>query len=281
MASNKFGLTSLHKQFPTEDKCLDFIFLTGHTKECSCGGEYRKISGRKQYQCSKCRFQIAPLANTIFHKSDTPLTIWFHAIMVFSNAKSGISAKQMQRELEVTYKTAWRMLKLIREALGDTGGKLSGDVEMDTGYIGGVAPVGRRMKNKTTVMAAIERGGRMKAAVVPDASAEAHKAFLELNVETEGTRLFTDHALHYRKSAKQYDRHIINHSKGYVRGDVHINHVENFWSHVKRSITGTHKNVSSRHLQSYLDGFVWHWNNRDSDSERFFDLLGALLRPGV
>ena len=205
--------------------------------------------------------------------------VWFHAIMVFSNAKSGVSAKQMQRELEVTYKTAWRILHLIREALGQDSAKLKGDVEVDAGYVGGVAKLDRRMKNKSTVMAAIERGGKMKAAVMPDASAEAHKAFLELNIEREGTRLMTDHAKHYRKVAIGYDRHIINHSKEYARGDVHINSVENFWSHVKRSIRGTHKVVSPKHLQTYLDGFVFHANNRHSDRERFASLLSAVLRP--
>lgn len=279
MAKDKFGLPALRKQFPSEDACLEFIFLSRHTQKCSCGGEYHKISGRKQYQCSKCRFQIAPTTGTIFHKSDTPLTLWFHAIMVFSNAKSGMSAMALQRDLEVTYKTAWRMLTLIRKALGQGNDKLKGDVEVDTGYIGGVAKVDRRMANKSTVFAAIERGGKTKAAVTPNASAEVHKAFLELNVEKDGTRLMTDHAKHYRIVAKGYNREYVNHSREYARGDVHINSVENFWSHVKRSIRGTHKNVSGKYLQSYLDGFVFHANNRDSDSARFYALLGAVLQP--
>jgi transposase len=276
-SSNKFGLTSLRKQFPNDDVILDFIFSARHTEECSCGGTYRRLQGRKQYQCSKCRYQIAPLAGTIFNKSDTPLTLWFHAIMVFSNAKSGMSAMALQRDLEVTYKTAWRMLKLIREALGQDKKKLKGDVELDAGYIGGHAKIDKRMQNKTTIIAAAQRGGNMKASVVPDASAEAHNAFLELNVERDNTRLLTDHSHALRRTG--YKREYVNHNKEYVRGDVHINHVENFWSHVKRSIKGTHKSVSQQHLQSYLDGFVFHANNRRSDSERFYALLGALLRP--
>jgi transposase len=279
MANSKYGIKNLRKEFGSEEKCLEFIFMTRHTKECSCGGEYHKIAGRKQYQCSKCRFQIAPTAGTIFHKSDTPLSLWFHAIMVFSNAKSGISAKELERQLAVTYKTAWRMLKRIREALGQGNNKLKGEVEVDTGYIGGTAKLAKRMHNKSTVFAAIERGGDMKASVVPDGSAEVHKAFLELNVEKDGTRLLTDDAKHYRIAAKEYKREAVNHNKEYVRGDVHINHVENFWSHVKRSIKGTHKNVSAKHLQSYLDGFVFHANNRDSDIGRFYVLIGALLQP--
>jgi transposase len=282
MSSLKYGLKSLRADFPNDDAILEFIFDARHTRECSCGGTYKRLAGRKQFQCGKCRFQISPTAGTIFHKSDTPLTTWFYVILLFSNAKSGFSAKQLQRDLEVTYKTAWRMLKVIREALGDQGDMLSGDVEVDTGFIGGHAKLNKRMANKSTVFAAITRGGDMKAAVTPDASAEAHRAFLELNVIPEGTRLLTDSANQYTHAAKAYKRETVNHNKKeYVRGDVHINHVENFWSHVKRSITGTHKHVSQKYLQTYLDGFVFHANNRDNDSDRFSALIGALLRPAM
>lgn len=145
LSTNKYGLASLRKDFGTEDKCLDFIFRARHTSECSCGGTYNRLKGRKQYQCSKCRFQIAPLAGTIFHKTDTPLSLWFHAIMVFSNAKSGMSGKALERDLEVTYKTAWRMLKLIREALDQGKDKLKGDVEIDAGFFGGKGDGGKDM----------------------------------------------------------------------------------------------------------------------------------------
>ena len=131
--TNRYGIKSLRKDFPTDRACLEFIFDALHTRECSCGGEFVLREGRRQYQCSKCRFHIAPTASTLFHKSDTPLTLWFGAILAFSNAKSGISAKELERQLEVTYKTAWRMLHLIRKALKQEG-KLSGDVEMDTAY---------------------------------------------------------------------------------------------------------------------------------------------------
>src|SRR3990167_3314796 len=133
----KYGVNSLKRDFPNDSACLQFIFDSQHTRKCSCGGQYRLIDGRRQFQCSKCRFQIAPTANTIFHKSSTPLILWFHAIHVFSNAKSGISAKQMERDLEETYKTAWRILNLIRKALKQSDEKLKGDVEMDSAYFGG------------------------------------------------------------------------------------------------------------------------------------------------
>ena len=167
MANNKYGLSSLRKEFGTDEKCLEFIFKTLHTKQCTCGGTFKRKEGRRQWQCSKCRYQLAPTAGTIFHKSDTPLTLWFHAIMVFSNAKSGISAKTMERDLEVTYKTAWRMLTLIRKALKQSEDVLKGDVEIDVGYFGGKGHAGRDnrslskvMKEKSVIIAANPRRGR-------------------------------------------------------------------------------------------------------------------------
>lgn len=116
--ADKYSIQDLQRDFPTDDVALDFIFSTLHSYDCSCGGTYSRVKARKQYQCSKCRFQIAPTAGTIFHKSATPLSIWFYALFVFSNAKSGISAKELERQIGVTYKCAYRMLKQIREALG-------------------------------------------------------------------------------------------------------------------------------------------------------------------
>lgn len=287
MKSKKYGIISLRKQFPNEDAILDFIFKARHTEECSCGGTYSRLKGRKQYQCSQCRYQIAPTAGTIFHKSDTPLSLWFHAIMVFSNAKSGMSALALQRDLEVTYKTAWRMLRLIRKALKQNNNKLSGDVEIDGSYFGGHFPSGpyninrsAAVKAKSAVMGAVQRGGNMRVQIVKDMSAEAHGKFLEKHVEKVGTRLMTDKTNRLDKVAVGFNRHAVDHHrKELVRGDVHVNTIETFWSHVKRSIGGTHKVVSKKYLQAYLDGFVWHYNNRHSDNERFSSLLDVLLQP--
>ena len=284
---NRYGIKSLEHQFPTEDVCLEFLFDAQHSRECECGGTYRRVKGRKQFQCSKCRFQIAPTAGTIFHKSDTPLTLWFKAILTFSNAKSGISAKEMERQIEVTYKTAWRILMLIRKALKAKGDKLSGTVEVDAAYFGGVYKSGAYNKDqkkaiaaKSVVIGAVERGGRARAKVVPDASAFAHRIFLKGNVEPMGTKLMTDKSQVFTNAAKPYYRQSVDHHKGeYVRGEVYTNTIEAFWSHVKRSIKGTHKMVSKQHLQEYLDGFAFHWSNRYSDKERFGVLLGTLLQP--
>jgi transposase-like protein len=277
---NRYGVRSLERDFPTEETCLNFLFDAQHSRQCSCGGHYSKVSGRKQYQCSKCRFQIAPLSGTIFHKSDTPLTLWFKAILAFSNAKSSISAKQLERDLEVTYKTAWRMLMLIRLALIQKPRKLRGVVEIDTTFLGGYRPRKKgEQDDKTVVIAALQRGGDVRASVIPDAGAHSHSVFLHQTVQVK-SHLMSDKTHSLKHRTKHYDHYTVNHSKGeYVRGPVHVNSVEGFFAHVKRSIKGVHKTISKKHSQAYLNGFVFHWNNGHSDKERFGLLLGSLLQP--
>jgi len=280
---NKYGIPSLRRDFPTDEACLEYIFNTLHSHKCSCGGNYSLIKGRKQYQCSKCRFQIAPTAGTIFHKSATPLNLWFQAILVFSNAKSGISAKQLERELEVTYKCAWRILSQIRKALVQDDKKLKGEVETDAGFIGGRGNAGKDnerlgevMLKKSVVMVAVERGGKMRAKIVDKVTAINTHDFVRENVET-GSTLFTDGSRSYEKLGGEYNHKSVNHKRKYVNGRTHVNNVETFFSHIKRSIKGTHKVISKKHLQTYLDGFVFHYNNRHNDRQRFASLLGTLL----
>lgn len=296
--TDRYGIRSLAKELPNEEACLSFVFDTLHSRECSCGGAYSplfhtdpdgELVGRRKYQCSKCRFQIAPMAGTIFEKSVTPLKLWFHAILVFSNAKSGISAKELERELEVTYKTAYRMARAIREALPRDTEKLRGDVEVDMAYFGGRGHAGLNnewlssvMSKKMPVIVGIERGGRVRAEVVKNGKAETFRKFLYDNVEIKATSLMTDSATIYGRSALAYDRYSVNHSKGeFARDDIHINNTETFFAHLKRSIKGTFKVVSVRQLQSYIDAFVFHYNNRGSDRKRFEALLGAVLQPGA
>lgn len=284
---HKYGVSDLRKDFPSDEKAAEFIFDARHSRKCSCGGTYRQMQGRRQFQCSKCRFQIAPTAGSIFHKSDTPLTLWFEAIFRFSNAKSGYSAKQLERDLNVTYKTAWRMLSLIRKALPKDNSFLNGIVETDSAYFGGRYQSGTNNKDhskalasKSIVLGAVERGGKVRLEVSPDAKAKSIYRFLDRNVNPITSRLMTDKGFAYKTGAKGYDRESVDHSKKeYVRGNVYINTMDAFWAHVKRSISGTHKVISKKYLQSYLDGFAFHYDNRRNDRERFSLLLGALLRP--
>jgi len=282
---DKYGIVDLRKEFPNDNVCLDYMFDSLHSRKCSCGGTYKRLPNRKQYQCSKCRFQIAPAVDTIFEKSSTPLTLWFHAIFIFSNAKSGISAKEMERQLNVTYKTAWRILRLIRESLSQKNDKLQGKVEVDEAYLGGRGEGGKYNENYKQVMAdkarvigAIQREGDARVKQVPDLKARTIMDFVHTNITPTDTKLMTDMSDRYDNLMYEYERHGVNHSKKeYVWRDIHINHVESFWSHLKRSIKGTHKVISQKHLQSYLDAFVFHYNNRHNDRQRFATLLSALL----
>lgn len=267
-----YSIYDLKREFGTEEQCLEFVFASLHRRKCSCGGIYRPMSTRKQYQCGSCHYQIAPTAGTIFHKSSTPLVSWFHAIFIFSNAKSGISAKELQRQLGVTYKCAWRILSQIKKALRQDNGKLSGEVETDTTFIGGVG-----LADKGIVMVAVERGGRLKAKVVKSTNAVDTFNFVRKNIRG-GSRLYTDSAPSFTVIDRYYKRRKVNHSrKEYSRGKAHVNTVEAFFGHLKRSIRGTHKVISRRHLQSYLDAFAFHYNNRYSDRKRFETLIDALV----
>ena len=194
----------------------------------------------------------------------------------------------MSRNLEVTYKCAYRILGRIRKVLKQDDFQLKGDVEIDTGYFGGKGYAGkdnvylsRVMAKKSVVIVAVERGGRAKAEIVLDSSSKTMTSFIEKNIQSKTTSILTDSSKAYLKSDQTHDRYSVDHHKGeYTRGDIHINTVETFFSHLKRSITGTYKVISRQHLQSYLDGFVFHYNNRYNDKERF-SLLVRMLLPSL
>jgi len=190
----------------------------------------------------------------------------------------------MERQLGVTYKCAWRILSLIRKALKDENkDKLGGDVEIDTGFLGGRHYAGRNneklsesIAKKAVVNVAYERGGRIVAEIATDNSSESMRGFVEKYV-SQNARMYTDSSRVYHQFNER-DIEKVNHNKReFSRGTVHINTVETFFAHLKRSMRGTYKVLSKKHLQSYLDLFVWHYNNRHNDRERFAVLLGTVL----
>src|SRR4051794_15811152 len=177
------------RRFPSDDACLDFVkersFPPGtECPSCAKRSRFHRITGRSAFSCQFCGHHVYPTAGTIFHKSSTSLQLWFWAIYLIGSSKCGISAKQLGREIGVTYKTAHRMLKKIRLLMDEDCGPLSGDVEVDETFARGRLRAGdtrgmTRLQSKKlsdqknkgrTVMAAVERGGRVKAAVVPDRS---------------------------------------------------------------------------------------------------------------
>lgn len=270
MKTPQYTLDTLNKEFPTDNACLDYIFQKryGHLEFCpKCAAEtkFYKLKTRKIYKCKHCGFELYPLANTIFHKSETPLTKWFFAIYLFSNGKNGTSAKELERHLGVTYKCAWRMAKQIRLMLQENGDMLSGEIEMDETY----APSRKHPRTlgnskKQVIFGAVERNGRVKASHVRSAGVRVIMPIIEDNVEAKSV-IYSDEAGVYKTLKKRgYTHTTVNHSKlEYVRGEAHTNTIEGFWGQLKRSLDGTYHSVSPKYLQLYVNEFVYRYNHRD------------------
>lgn len=268
----KYTIKNLKSDFPTDESCLDFIFKNRWPKGLTCPNcekkDFYHVKGRKSYAC-KCGHQVSPTEGTIFHKSSTPLTLWFHAIFLMSQSKNGVAAKELERQLGVTYKCAWRMAKQIRLLMSDDDGPLGGNeiVELDETYIGGKAKGkrGRGAAKKTTVFGAVERDGKIKTKVVLNVRKLTLMPLIKDMVAANSV-IVTDESNSYNDVKKIGHLHeSINHSKGqYVDGDVHTNTIEGFWSQFKRSVHGTYHSVSKKHLQLYLDEFSFRYSHRKS-----------------
>lgn len=272
MKAPRYTIDTLHQQFPDDDACLDFMFAKqyGNLPVCpKCGvvePRYYRVRNRKCYACNDCGHQLSPLANTIFHKSETPLKKWFYAIYLFSVGKNGVSAKELERHLGVTYKTAWRIAKQIRIMMQEGGSPLSGIVEADETYIGGKAKLDKKYDNKTAIVGIVEKqkgSGKIKAFATKQADATVTLPFLRANIAT-GSILHTDDSRIYSRVKRDFTHEFVNHSKlEFARGGVHTNTIEGFWSQLKRSLDGTYHCVSPKYLQCYVNEFVYRYNHRD------------------
>ncbi len=279
-----------HKQFtrdfPNDNACLDYIFNRryGATFACpQCGKKgFHRIKKRKCYSCAWCGYQLHPTSGTIFHKSSTKLTDWFFAIYLMSASKNGVSAKELQRHLGTTYKTAWRIAHQIRSLMKQDTSSLRGRVEVDEAYVGGRTRKygGRSTGNKTIVLGMVERKGEIRAGVIEDVGRLTLRNVIKDRVIT-GSEIITDNYTSYHKIEKLgYKHKIINHSKDkFVKGDIHTNTIENFWSQMKRSMDGTFHSISPKHLQSYVDEFAFRYNHRFSDVCLFYALLAHICEP--
>jgi transposase len=265
----KYTIDSMRKEFPDDDACLDFIFQKryGHIEFCPrCGVQtkFYRIKARKYYKCPHCAFELYPLANTIFHKSETSLTKWFYAIYLFGVGKNGVSAMELQRHLGVTYKCAWRMAKQIRFMMQENGDMLGGIIEADETYIGGRAKEDRKFDNKMAVVGIVEKkeDGQVKAFATKQADATVTLPFIRANVAA-GSTLQTDESRIYSRVKRDFTHEFVNHSKfEYARSGVHTNTIEGFWGQLKRSLDGTYHCVSPKYLQLYVNEFVYRYNHR-------------------
>jgi transposase len=279
--------------FPDNDACLEYLrgkfFADG--SECpGCGRETKffRIKSRAAYSCMHCRHQVYPTAGTIFHKSTVSLQLWFFAIYLMSSTRCGISAKQLEREIGVTYKTAHRMFKMIRTLLSDENeGLLSGDVEVDETAGGakhvragdsrrGLAHV--KKSRRPTIWGAVERGGQVRAKVVKSRGTLDVEGPIYEHV-LPSSMIFTDEWLGYTyRVGQRYAGHrrIRHEDRVYVQGDVHTQTIEGFFGLFKSGVRGVYHAISSTYLQSYLDEYSFRYNRRGSSTPMFWAMLNRV-----
>jgi transposase-like protein len=290
-----YSRADLERDFPDDATCLTWLWCQNHAPDgehahcpkCGVERKFHRVASRPSYSCDVCGHHIHPTAGTIFHKSSTGLDLWFKAIYIMGSTRCGASAKQIERELGVTYKTAWRMANRIRNMLmvqDDT--PLGGQVEVDETYVGGKprasdktrgkgrAESARWRDQKEIVWGAVERGGQVRAKVVPFGGVMGLRGPVRKYV-AKGSTVFTDEATAYITLAEDgYVHHAINHSERvYAKGNVHTQTIEGFWALVKNGIRGTHHAVTRKWLQSYVDEFAWRYNERHTPEPMFLTLL--------
>ena len=248
---DKYSTRDFDRDFPTDDACLEFLFKSRWPDGVPCAKcqqvtPHYRITGRPCYSCEHCGSHVYPMAGTIFGGTRfSNLRLWFKAVAYMAVTRCGISSRQLSRDLGIGVKTGWRMFHQIRKVLGNDDVILHGDVEVDETYIGGKRSGGKRGRGaagKTIVMGMVERGGKVKAKVVPDVKARTLVPEIQSSVPV-GTAVLTDDLPSYRRlSSLGYRHDVVSHSRGvYVVGkDIHTNSIEGFWSQLKRSIDGSY-----------------------------------------
>ena len=265
----KYTIKHLRAEFGTDTKCLQLVFDNRYGKKFECPqcqqkGKFYLIEGRKRFDCV-CGYTVSPLADTIFPKTSTPLTLWFHAIFLFASSRNGVASKELERHLGVTYKTAWRLAKQIRILFAQSKDPLSGTIEVDETHFGGKhrGKRGLGAEGKTPIFGMIERKGKAIGQVIPNVRLKTLQPIIDKSV-VKNSMIMSDELRSYsRVKISGYNHETVKHGIGeYVRGEVHTQNIEGFWSQMKRSISGTHHAISPKYLQLYVDEYIWRYNYR-------------------
>jgi len=292
-SSSDYSLMEFMAEFPNDTACLDRLWRdrfapdghTAHCKRCDKPRRHHRTKTRASYTCDSCGLHVHPMKGTIFEKSTTSLHLWFYGIYLIASTRCGISAKQLERELGVGYKTAHRMMKKIRTELMndlDDEDQLSGDVEVDETAWGGKprrkhrtrAEAAAFREAKPTILGMVERGGRVRLRVIPSRRGVGLSREVRANVNPTSLLITDDWPAYKPLRGEFLDHRIINHSAGsYVDGDTHTNTIEGFFGNLKTGMRGTYKHVSPRYLQSYLDEYSWRYSQRHSPTPMFQALL--------
>jgi len=281
----KFTINNFRERFPTEESCLEELMKLRYgsvTKcpDCDKNTKFHRVRNRKCYECQWCGYQVYPMQGTIFEKTTTPLSDWFYVIYLITATRSGVSAKEVQRQLGVTYKTAWRMCHQIRLLMDSQNpNALSGHVEIDETYIGGVhkGKRGRGAEGKTPVLGMAERNGHIKALAIKDVRKNTIMPHISQTVK-KGSKISTDELRSYNAlNDSGYQHSCVCHAaKQYVNGETHTQSIEGFWSRLKLSIHGTHVWVSRKHLNKYVGEFAFRYNNRKNPDSMFEAVLSGM-----
>jgi len=261
------------RYFTDIDVCTEFVaamrWPEGPVCE-RCGGmEHSYLATRRLWKCKACKRQFSVKVGTIFEDSPLGLDKWLPAVWLIANSKNGISSHELGRALGITQKSAWFMLHRIRLAMQDGSfDKIDGVAEVDETFIGGKARnmhkterarkiTGTGGKDKTIVVGALERGGKVRASVIEDRTARTLQGYVRDNV-TEGATVYTDALNSYTGLNRDYEHETVDHAIAYVEGQVHSNGIENFWALLKRGLHGTYISVEPFHLFRYLDDGCSH-----------------------
>lgn len=276
------NIVQVYKRFPTQADCIKYLETVRWKGKVICvycnSKRITPAPDEQRYHCNSCKTSFSVTVGTIFHKTKVDLQKWFLAISLVLNAKKGISARQLARDIEVNKNTGWFMLMRIRKAMIEHGELLQGIVEADECYVGGReknkhrnkrgpgGSAGRSTGSKIPVFGVVERGGKVRARKVKDVSGKTLKRLIN-GLVSQGSTVMTDEWRSYQGLAKRFNHHTVAHGTGeYVRGDVHSNSIEGFWSLLKRGIVGQYHKVSAKHLDKYINEFCFRYNYRDVES---------------
>jgi transposase len=277
----RYTINDFNNQFPNDNACLEWLknYLYPNGIMCkSCGKvtNHSKLSNLPVYSCNRCGAHTHPMSGTIFERSRTSLKSWFYAMFLMSATRCGISAKQLQRELGVTYKTAWRMFKEIRCLMQSSPQPMSGEVEVDECYIGGRrhGKRGRGAEGKTPVFGIAQRQGGIDATAIDDLRASTVYPIIKERVLSDSVVYTDEYHVYDRLRGQGYSHKRVYHkAKIWVLGDVHTNTIEGFWSLLKRGINGVYHAVSQKYLQSYIDEYAFRYNHRKDEQPMFLTIL--------
>lgn len=288
-----FSVREFFAEFPDDDACLKRVMevrygLRHVCRKCGVESTFHRLKGKPIYSCSHCGDHVHPCADTIFRDTRTSLQTWFYAVYLFVATRHGVSGKELQRTLGVTYKTAWRIGDKIRSLMEkvDSFQVLRGHIEIDETYFGGYRPRsegGRLSANKSIIMGMKERGGRIETKIIPDVQTATLRPIV-LNSVEKGSTVSTDELAAYKLlKGDGYVHGAVDHSRGEYAWTDHqsgetfsTNATESFWRLFKNSIRSTHINVSQKYLDRYLAEFSFRSNHRQMKNA-MFDLLIAAL----